>query len=500
MSGGQNTVGFGDEWSGEPAGPPAEPGRPAEQAPAARHSAEAAPGVGRPVEPTLTGSRTVEAASEAARPAEAAFTANRPAEPSPGAGRPVEPPTTAHPVVAQASGAGRPFEPTFAAGRPVPQYPGPGGFPGPATYPGPGSYPGAPQLGVAVPYPGAAPVPGAVSPPGAVPPGRRPEPGTGQLTEDALLRNRADRPTRGWRGALYSLTGGLVNPGVGPDEVARHDLLRRVRHPLPGSHRIAVSSLKGGVGKTTVSACLGLVLAEHRGDRVVAVDANPDAGTLADRLTGETAVTVRNLLNNIDRTQSLTDVAHYTSLAGRLQVLASEQDPAMSEAFNRDEYGRICAVLGRFYNIIITDSGTGLVHSAMEGTLALADSLVVVGAPTIDGASRASKTLDWLIAHGHGRLAAAAVVVLSGDRISKEIDRERVVEHFQARCRAVVEIPFDPHLATGGRIEFRRLHPQTVDAFLELAAHLADGFGGFGAPGQSVPGPGVPQGVPWGQP
>jgi MinD-like ATPase involved in chromosome partitioning or flagellar assembly len=93
----------------------------------------------------------------------------------------------------------------------------------------------------------------------------------------------------------------------------------------------------------------------------------------------------------------LTAVSHYTSLAGRLQVLASEQDPAMSEAFSRGEYERICAVLARFYNIIITDSGTGLVHSAMEGTLALADSLVVVGAPTVDGASRASKTLDWLV-------------------------------------------------------------------------------------------------------
>jgi MinD-like ATPase involved in chromosome partitioning or flagellar assembly len=188
-------------------------------------------------------------------------------------------------------------------------------------------------------------------------------------------------------------------------------------------------------------------------------------------------VTVRSLLDNIEATHSLTDVARYTSLAGRLQVLASEQDPAMSEAFDRDEYERVCAVLTRFYNIVITDSGTGLVHSAMEGTLALADSLVVVGAPTVDGASRASKTLDWLIAHGHAAQVANAVVVLSCDRVSKEVDRVRVREHFAARCRAVVEIPHDPHLATGGRIELGRLRSATQDAFLELAAHLADGFG-----------------------
>lgn len=305
----------------------------------------------------------------------------------------------------------------------------------------------------------------------------RAEAGAAELTEDAIVRHRSDRPTHGWRGALYRGTGGLVNPGIGAYEKARQEQLRRIRRPLPGSHQIAVSSIKGGVGKTTVSACLGLVLAESRGDRVIALDANPDAGTLADRLTGETSVTVRHLVENLASTRSLTDVARYTSLAGRLQVLASEQDPAMSEAFDRDEYERVCEVLTRFYNIVITDSGTGLVHSAMEGTLALADSLVVVGSPTVDGASRASKTLDWLIAHGHAARVADAVVVLSCDRTSKEVDTARVREHFAARCRAVVEVPHDPHLATGGRVTMSRLRPATTDAFLTLAAHLADGFG-----------------------
>jgi MinD-like ATPase involved in chromosome partitioning or flagellar assembly len=313
-----------------------------------------------------------------------------------------------------------------------------------------------------------------------------------ELTEDAIVRFRSDRPQRGWRGALYKITGGVVNPGVGAAERARQDQLRRIRRPLPGSHQIAVSSLKGGVGKTTVSACLGLVLAENRGDRVLALDANPDAGTLADRLTTETSVTVRNLLDNIEATHSLTDVARYTSLAGRLQVLASEQDPAMSEAFSRDEYEQVCEVLTRFYNIVITDSGTGLVHSAMEGTLALADSLVVVGAPTVDGASRASKTLDWLIAHGHAAQVGNAVVVLSCDRMSKEVDLERVRGHFGARCRAVVEIPHDPHLATGGRIELARLRPATHDAFLTLAALLADAFDSSKAPARQV----APEQVP----
>ena len=319
-----------------------------------------------------------------------------------------------------------------------------------------------------------------------------PRPGA-ELTDEAILRPRVAVPEQGWRRVLHRGTAGLVNPGPGEAELHRHDLVHRLRRPVAGTHRIAVTSIKGGVGKTTVTTCLGLALAEHRGDRVVVLDANPDAGTLADRLTGESSVTVRELLRDLHRVESWADITRYTSLAGRLQVLASEQDPASSDAFSRDEYERICALLGRYFNLVITDSGTGLVHSAMEGTLRLADSLIVVGAPTVDGASRASKTLDWLVAHGFGDLTRSAIVVLSCDRRSDDVDVVRIREHFAARTRAVVEVPHDPHLATGGRVEFARMHRRTQDAFLELAALVADRFGGVPpiAPAPRVGAPGV---------
>jgi MinD-like ATPase involved in chromosome partitioning or flagellar assembly len=324
--------------------------------------------------------------------------------------------------------------------------------------------------------PGAEPSESEIPPPG--PPGD-PRAGTAsELTEYTIVRRRSDKPGSGWRHAVYVASGGVVNPGVGPAERRRQHLALRIRRQLPGPRQIAVASMKGGVGKTTVTALLGLTLAEHRGDRIVVLDANPDAGTLADRLTGKSDATVRDLLDEIGDIHSLSDVARFTTLAGRLQVLASEQDPARSEAFNRAEYEQACAVLARFYNIVVTDSGTGMVHSAMDGTLALANSLVIVGSVTVDGASRASKTLDWLVAHGHEEMVARAVVVLSRDRTSKEIDAGRLHAHFSARCRAVVEVPHDPHLATGGRIELAALAPATSDAFLELAALVADEFGG----------------------
>ncbi|HEX4248637.1 MAG TPA: AAA family ATPase, partial [Pseudonocardia sp.] len=360
--------------------------------------------------------------AEGQAPSPAPRPAPRPAPPPPApAPAPAQPSWDPHPVEAPAANAGQP-EASHDPWTMSPAGPAQGN---PAPQPMPG---GPAQLGPAYPDLSAQGHPEQ--------PRRQGQPDYGftgsaaDLSEDMIVRSRVERPTLGWRGAVFSASGGRINPGVSEAESERNILLRRIRRHLPGAHQIAVSSLKGGVGKTTVSAVLGLTLAEYRGDRVVALDANPDAGTLADRLTGEIGVTVRQMLDNIDSIDSLTAVSHYTSLAGRLQVLASEQDPAMSEAFNRGEYEQICAVLARFYNIIITDSGTGLVHSAMEGTLALADSLVVVGAPTVDGASRASKTLDWLVAHGYAEQVADAVVVLCCDRVSPEIDRERVRAHF----------------------------------------------------------------------
>jgi MinD-like ATPase involved in chromosome partitioning or flagellar assembly len=291
-----------------------------------------------------------------------------------------------------------------------------------------------------------------------------------------LISHRRARPTHGWRAALYTATGGRCNAGPSAADAERRRLLARVRTPLPGLRQIAVTSLKGGIGKTTITAGLGLTLAEHRGDRIIALDANPDAGTLADRLTGHVGITIRDLIDNIDTIRSWTDMAHYTSLAGRLHVLASEQDPAMSEAFNRDEYHAVVTKLAEFNNVIITDSGTGLVHSAMGGALDAAHTLVIAGSPTLDGASRASKTLDWLVAHGYRHLVEGAVVVLSHDRASRHINTETIREHFLNRCHAVVDIPPDPHLAIGGPINLGELRPRTRDAFLQLAAHVADQF------------------------
>ena len=236
---------------------------------------------------------------------------------------------------------------------------------------------------------------------------------------------------------------------------------------------------KGGVGKTTFATALGATLADRRGDRIVAMDANPDRGTLAERIPLETTATVRHLLRDADRIRTYPDVRAYTSQApSRLEVLASEQDPEVSEAFSERDYRQAVGLLSHFYNCILTDCGTGLMHSAMKGVLDEADALVIVSPTAIDGARSASATLDWLDAHGYGELVARSITVLNTNRRSggKNVDAQRLTQHFAARTRSVVQVGFDPHIDQGSEIDLRRLSASTQESLLELAAVVADDF------------------------
>lgn len=217
-----------------------------------------------------------------------------------------------------------------------------------------------------------------------------------ELATTTLLRPVKPPPSEGWRRLLYLLSGRLINAGEGPRAAHLNDLVAQVNRPLRGCYRIAVLSLKGGVGKTTITATLGATFADLRGDRVVAVDANPDRGTLSQKVPLETPATVRHLLRDADGIERYSDVRGYTSkgLSG-LEVLASDSDPASSDAFSADDYTRTLDILERFYGLVLTDCGTGLLHSAMSAVLPRSDVLVVVSSGSIDGARSAAATLDW---------------------------------------------------------------------------------------------------------
>jgi MinD-like ATPase involved in chromosome partitioning or flagellar assembly len=300
------------------------------------------------------------------------------------------------------------------------------------------------------------------------------------LSAAAVLRPTKPPPSSGWRKWLYLASFKLINVGESPRVAHHNSLTARVNRPLAGSYRIALLSLKGGVGKTTITATLGGTFASIRGDRVVAVDANPDRGTLSGKVPVETSATVRDLLRDADRIARYSDIRRYTSQGpSRLEVLASDSHPAVSQAFSAEDYTRTLRILERFYSMVLTDCGTGLMHSAMSAILAKADVLVVVASGSVDGARSAAATLDWLDAHGHNEMVRNSIAVINAVRPpSGKVDMQKIVGHFSGRCRAVELVPFDPHLETGAEISLEELNRETREALIELAGMVADGFPG----------------------
>lgn len=312
------------------------------------------------------------------------------------------------------------------------------------------------------------------------------------LSTVALLGNATRGPSAGWRKWLYRGSGRLIDLGDSPKLMRHNSLVAQVQRPLRDCYRIAMMSQKGGVGKTTITATLGATFASTRGDRVIAVDANPDRGTLSQKVPLETPATVRHLLRDAEGISAYSDVRQYTSQGpSRLEVLASETDPAVSEAFSAADYTRAVDVLERFYSVLLTDCGTGMLHSAMSAIIDKADVLVIISSGSVDGARSASATLDWLDAHGHDDMVRNSIAVINGVRPkagkglgrsagqgTAKVDLNKVVDHFARRCRSVCQVPFDPHLEEGAEISLDRLRAETRESLLQLAAVVADGFPG----------------------
>ena len=286
-----------------------------------------------------------------------------------------------------------------------------------------------------------------------------------ELSSDRLLRNQPEERRRFRFGGRAA-------------EEERKQKLAVIRTPVLSSYKIAVISLKGGVGKTTTTMSLGATLASERQDKVIAIDANPDAGTLGRRVRRETGATIRDLVTAIPHLTSYMDMRRFTSQApSGLEILANDVDPAVSTTFDDSDYRRVIEFLGRQYPIVLTDSGTGLLYSAMRGVLELADQLIVVSTPSVDGASSASTTLDWLSANGYADLVSRSITVVSGVRdTAKTIRVEDIVAHFRTRCRGVVVVPFDEHLAAGAEVDLNRMKARTREAYFDLAAMVATDF------------------------
>ncbi|GAA5200948.1 chromosome partitioning protein [Microbacterium jejuense] len=323
----------------------------------------------------------------------------------------------------------------------------------------------------------------AVSPATAPP---APEPEARPTVQD-LLDSRGGttraRATEGWQGAVRRATGGLISPAPGRAERSRLDREKRVQRRLDAPRTIVVLNPKGGAHKTTSTLLLAATFGRLRGGATLAWDNNETRGTLGWRAQNaphhRTAV---DLLEDLDessnfRGSSLAALDHYvrTQVDARFDVLASDEDAAASSTIDSAAFDRLHTLLRRYYRLMIVDTGNNMRASNWVAAVAAADQLVIVSTVREDTAASAAWLLDGLREKGFGRKIDEAVTVLTAP--SSRPDRQleaRLAQHFEQVTSAVVKAPFDPSLVDGGPIDFDALAPETRDAWLTVAATVAD--------------------------
>jgi MinD-like ATPase involved in chromosome partitioning or flagellar assembly len=312
-------------------------------------------------------------------------------------------------------------------------------------------------------------------------PSLTPEPAA-MLTAERLIDRRKKRrqaPEGFWPEFFYAITFHLVNIGDSLRVRERKAIDARIHKQFEGGTRfIPVLTRKGGVGKTTITTLLGMAMADVRDDRVIAIDANPDRGTLAERVHKQTRSTVRDVVDQAAGINGFTDFSTLVSRdETRLDILASDTDPLLAQAFDENDYNVVADQTAKYYSIVLTDCGTGIVHSVMRATLQRADEIVIVSGGSVDEARLASETLTWLESNGYADLVRNAVVALNtATHATNLVKVDEIEAHFKSRVRAVVRMPYDPHLAEGSVVTYRDLKPLTVQSARELAALVMDGL------------------------
>jgi MinD-like ATPase involved in chromosome partitioning or flagellar assembly len=302
------------------------------------------------------------------------------------------------------------------------------------------------------------------------------------LTAERLIDKRKKRrpaPEGFWPEVFYKGSLHIINIGDSVRVRQRKALDARIHKQFEGGTRfIPILTRKGGVGKTTITTLLGMALADVRDDRVIAIDANPDRGTLAERVHKQTRSTVRDVVTQRNSISTFSEFQTYISRdETRLDILASDTDPLLAQAFDENDYNVVADEAARYYSIVLTDCGTGIVHSVMKATLERADEIVIVSGGSVDEARLASETLTWLESNGYADLARNAVVALNtATHATNLVKLSEIEAHFNSRVRAVVRMPYDPQLAAGSTINYRELRPLTISSSRDLAALVMDGL------------------------
>jgi MinD-like ATPase involved in chromosome partitioning or flagellar assembly len=242
---------------------------------------------------------------------------------------------------------------------------------------------------------------------------------------------------------------------------------------------VAVVSPKGGVGKTTTTALLGTLVAHLRRDLVLAIDANPDYGSLGRVLCPDNVFFVDDIVARLNA--SIPSMADLNAWLGAgphgLRVLPAPTDPARMSRIGFEVYSQVIRRMKDYAGMLLVDCGTGIHEAAAQAALAAADQVVIV--------SDADPATASLVSEAAARMPKCGPLTLVVNKMpsrGSRLDLNRLAETLPGVDTMVV-IPAEPKAASTlglGAFTWSGVPVSWQRAVRELAAVLIAGWPALG--------------------
>lgn len=289
--------------------------------------------------------------------------------------------------------------------------------------------------------------------------------------------------TWGWRGAVGKMTGGLIRPKMGREELSWNQDRQQIQKDFDGPRTIAFINPKGGAAKTTGVLAAGYTFGTVRGGGVVAWDNNETRGTLGIRgIRSSHRNTTRELLEDLGRFKDvyqsrIGDLGAFVRSQGdaHFDVLASDERPDVTGIIHAKDFAEVHALLERFYRVILIDTGNNMRAENWLAAADAADLLVVTSTVREDTGYSGLWMLDALQDAGYTDLKHKTVTVLSdpSDKVDSRLASD-LVSVYEQRTRGVYRVPYDPALVSGSVLPYHQLSEGTRRSWLAACAAMAE--------------------------
>ncbi|MBM4793017.1 MinD/ParA family protein [Streptomyces sioyaensis] len=244
-----------------------------------------------------------------------------------------------------------------------------------------------------------------------------------------------------------------------------------LQRPVTTGRQIAVTSIRGGSGKSTVAALLGITYAHYRHDPVLFLEADPALGSLPVRLGAESLRwTTSEIADIVKPDMSLLDVTGYlVQLPDNAWLLPASQGQ-IGVMLDSRAYEQAVVALRRYFGVMVIDCET-LPAEVARVALAAAHGRVLTTPATPEGLTSTYSVLQWM--QGLPRHVIAGTVVVLTELVPHPgLDLGEAVERIRSTGASVQVLPYDRNLAAGGPVHTELLAHPTRQAAARLAADV----------------------------